>query len=142
MKIKGYEDYSIYEDGRVINKHGRELKNWIGTHGYKRIGLRKDGKQKHFRLHRLLAIHFIVNTRPGIAITVDHIDRDKLNNSLSNLRWATIEEQNANRYLIPISKGGLSKNNKKYYKYRWREDKILAQKFEIEHLKTYELQIK
>tara|TARA_R110000824_G_scaffold158993_3_gene333130 strand:+ start:1564 stop:2022 length:459 start_codon:yes stop_codon:yes gene_type:complete len=152
MKIKGYEDYSIYEDGRVINKHGRELKNWIGTHGYKRIGLRKDGKQKHFRLHRLLAIHFIVNTRPGIAITVDHIDRDKLNNSLSNLRWATIEEQNANRYLIPISKGGLSKNNKKYYSYQWFEDKIrqtksfktleLAQKFEIEHLKTYELQIK
>ena len=136
----------------VINKHGRELKNWIGTHGYKRIGLRKDGKQKHFRLHRLLAIHFIVNTRPGIAITVDHIDRDKLNNSLSNLRWATIEEQNANRYLIPISKGGLSKNNKKYYSYQWFEDKIrqtksfktleLAQKFEIEHLKTYELQIK
>ena len=152
MKIKGYEDYSIYEDGRVINKHGRELKNWIEKDGYKRICLCKNNKQKHFRLHRLLAIHFIVNTRPGIAITVDHIDRDKLNNSLSNLRWATIEEQNANRYLIPISKGGLSKNNKKYYSYQWFEDKIrqtksfktleLAQKFEIEHLKTYELQIK
>ena len=154
MKIKGYEDYSIYEDGRVINKHGRELKNWIGTHGYKRIGLRKDGKQKHFRLHRLLAIHFIVNTRPGIAITVDHIDRDKLNNSLSNLRWATREEQIANRggqCEFPITKGGIYKNRKNYL-YQWFEDKIrqtksfktleLAQKFEIEHLKTYELQIK
>ena len=150
MKIKGYEDYSIYEDGRVINKHGRELKCWIGTHGYKRIGLRKDGKQKQLKIHRLLALHFIENTRPLIAITVDHIDRDKLNNSLENLRWATLEEQMANRYFIPISKGGITKNHK-YYRYIWYEDKIhqyksfktleLAKKFEIEHLKTYNLQI-
>ena len=151
MKIKGFEDYSIYEDGRVINKHGRELKCWIGTHGYKRIGLRKDGKQKQLKIHRLLALHFIENTRPLIAITVDHIDRDKLNNSLENLRWATREEQQANRYFIPISKGGLSKHHKNRYRYEWREDRIKqrkyfktleeAQAFEIDHLKTYNLQI-
>ena len=34
MKIKGYEDYSIYEDGRVINKFGIEMKCWIGSSGY------------------------------------------------------------------------------------------------------------
>tara|TARA_R110000772_G_scaffold262375_1_gene381428 strand:+ start:113 stop:568 length:456 start_codon:yes stop_codon:yes gene_type:complete len=151
MKIKGYEDYSIYEDGRIVKKCGLVMKSWI-TRGYKEIRLRKDGKRKHFKLHRLLAIHFIENTRPLIALTVDHIDRDKLNNSLQNLRWATKEEQNANRggrYEYSISKGGLYKH-KKYYCYRWREDKIkqrkyfktleLAQAFEIDHLKTYRLQ--
>jgi hypothetical protein len=155
MKIKDFEDYSIYEDGRIVKKCGLLMKCYIGNVGYKRIGLRKDGKQKLLYLHRLLALHFIENTRPGIALTVDHIDRDKLNNSLSNLRWATPEEQRANRggqCEYPISKGGMYNNNKKYYKYQWTEDKIpmwkcfktleLAKKFEIEHLKTYELQIK
>ena len=149
MKIKGFEHYSIYKDGRVINKHGRELKGFITSEGYKHIGLCKDGKRKFFYLHRLLALHFIENTRPIIAMTVDHIDRDELNNNLNNLRWATREEQQANRYIVPISKGGLYKNDK-YYQYKWREDKIkmsnsfttlqLAKLFEIEHLKTYQLQ--
>ena len=154
MKIKGYENYEIFEDGRIVNKHGRELKNWIEKDGYKRICLCKNNKKKYFKLHRLLALHFIVNTRPDIALQVDHENRDRLDNSLSNLRWATREEQNANRggmFEYPISKGYLSKNNKKYYKYRWREDKILkskyfknlelAQAYQIEHLKMYHLQI-
>ena len=154
MKIKGFEHYEIFEDGRIINKHGRELKNWIEKDGYKRICLCKNNKKKYFKLHRLLALHFIVNTRPDIALQVDHENRDRLDNSLSNLRWATREEQNANRggmFEYPISKGYLSKNNKKYYKYRWREDKILkskyfknlelAQAYQIEHLKMYHLQI-
>ena len=153
MKIKGYENYEIFEDGRIVNSRGRELKCRIGTVGYKKINLCKDGKRKTFRLHRLLALHFIVNTRPDIALQVDHENRDRLDNSLSNLRWATREEQNANRggmFEYPISKGYLSKNNKKYYKYRWREDKILkskyfknlelAQAYQIEHLKMYHLQ--
>tara|TARA_R110002110_G_scaffold7856_6_gene39620 strand:+ start:347 stop:805 length:459 start_codon:yes stop_codon:yes gene_type:complete len=149
MKIKGYEDYSIYEDGKIINKKGLERKCYIHN-GYKRIDLWKDGKRKFFSLHRLLALHFIENTRPNIATTVDHINRDKLNNNLNNLRWATIEEQNANRYIVPISKGSLSKRNKKTYRYQWCEDRIkkyksfktieLAKAFQIEHLKTYHLQ--
>ena len=124
MKIKGYEDYSIYEDGRVINKNGRELKCWIGTNGYKRIGLRKDGKQKHFLLHRLLALHFIPN--PENKPTVDHENQDKLDNSLENLRWYTMKEQATNRggrYEHPITKGSIYKNHKTY-KYQWQEDKI------------------
>jgi hypothetical protein len=150
MKIKGFEDYSIYEDGRIINKFGRELKCSIGNTGYKQIALYKDGQPKYFKLHRLLALHFIENTRPEIALTVDHENRDPLDNSLSNLRWATREEQTANRYLIPITKGGLYKHHKNY-RYEWQEDKIRqrkyfktleeAQAFKIDHLKTYNLQI-
>ena len=67
MKIKGFENYEIFEDGRIVNKHGRELKYFIQSSGYNQICLWKDCKRKHFLLHRLLALHFIVNTRPGIA---------------------------------------------------------------------------
>ena len=155
MKIKGYEDYEIYEDGRIIRKYKngrtREKKCCINNEGYKRIQLWKDGKNKNFLLHRLLALHFIENTRPDIAVTVDHINREKLDNSLENLRWATRKEQIANRYINPISKGCLCKQNKKNYCYRWCENKNimrkcfknleLAQAFQIEHLKRYNLQL-
>ena len=155
MKIKGYEDYSIYEDGRIIRtyKNGkkRELKGHITSEGYKRIDLSKNGKQKKFLLHRLLALHFIPN--PENKYSVDHENRDKLDNRLCNLRWYTRTEQNNNRggqCEFPITKGGISKHSVKGFRYRWQEDKITknksfktleeAQAFQIEHLKTYNLQ--
>ena len=153
MKIKGYEDYSIYEDGTVIShKCGktREMKCGIGSDGYRRVQLWKDSKEKTFKLHRLLALHFIPNleNKP----TVDHENRDKLDNRLCNLRWFTMKEQNNNRGGIaefPITKGGIYKNGKGFI-YEWQEDKIRqrkwfktleeAQAFEIKHLETYHLQ--
>ena len=57
----------------------------------------KNGKIKYYHIHRLVAEAFIPNleNKP----TVDHIDRNKLNNVVSNLRWATYKEQNTNRIL-------------------------------------------
>ena len=155
MKIKGFEKYYIYPNGTIFNKHYKSMTCTIGGSGYKQIGLRKDGERKHFYLHRLLALHFIENTRPNIAITVDHINRNPLDNRLINLRWATLEEQQANRggqFTHPITKGSMSKTgkHKEYYQYRWLEDKIrqckcfktleLAEEFQKQHLKTYALQ--
>ena len=153
MKIQGFEDYSIYEDGTVIShKCGKtkERKCCINDDGYKQITLCKNGKVKTFLLHRLLAIHFIEN--PENKPTVDHKNRDPLDNSLSNLRWYTIKEQNNNKggqFEFPISKGGIYKHGKGY-RYEWQENKIkkrkwfktleLAEAFQIEHLKTYNLQ--
>ena len=149
MKIIGFEDYEIYEDGRIIShKNGniRELKCYINK-GYKQVGLCKNGERKIFLLHRLLALHFIEN--PNNKPTVDHENRDKLDNSLSNLRWYTREEQNNNRYYCPLSKGGIT-NDGKYYRYQWSEDAVRqykycktleeVQAFQKEHLETYNLQ--
>ena len=154
MKIKGFEDYSIYEDGRITKtyKNGKTLerKSYIGNSGYKMITLFKNNKAKTFLLHRLLAINFIEN--PENKPTVDHENRDPLDNRLCNLRWFTTKEQNNNRGGIaefPITKGGLSKNGKGF-RYQWFQDKIkkwkcfktleLTEAFQIEHLKTYKLQ--
>ena len=65
--------------------------------GYYRLPLCKNGKIKYYYIHRLVAETFINNTdnKP----TVDHIDRNKLNNCVSNLRWATYKEQRDNRSL-------------------------------------------
>ena len=89
--IDGYEDmYKIYKNGYVESykrKNPIILKTQNSNCGYKQVQLCKNGERKYFKIHRLLAIHFIEN--PNDYSVVDHIDRDKQNNNLENLRWVT-----------------------------------------------------
>lgn len=96
--------YHITIDGRVINtKSGRELKQQISK-GYKRLMLCNKGTEKMFFVHRLLGEAFLPHSCEFSSITIDHIDRNKLNNDLSNLRLADMKTQNLNR--IQIGKSG------------------------------------
>ena len=61
-----------------------------------------DGHRR--RVHDVMAECFLT-PRPSQQHTVDHIDRDKANNHISNLRWATHSEQMMNR-VIPMNKAG------------------------------------
>jgi hypothetical protein len=88
MEIKDYEDYLIYEDGKVFSKvTNKFLKHYYDGRGYLQIGLTKNKKQKMFKIHRLLGIHFIPN--PDNKPQVDHINRVRDDNRIENLRWAT-----------------------------------------------------
>lgn len=105
--IKGYEGlYQISNLGRVkslerlikCRKCDERIKvPSITNRGYYRLPLCKYGKIKYYHIHRLVAEAFLPNeeNKP----TVDHIDRNRLNNNVSNLRWATYKEQNKNRSL-------------------------------------------
>lgn len=61
--------------------------------GYKEVGV----KYKNYRIHRLVAETFIPN--PENLPIVDHIDGNKSNNKVSNLRWCT-QKQNMNWYVL------------------------------------------
>ena len=95
MEIEGYENYLIYDDGRVYSKNvNRFLKQCKDGKGYYSINLCKNGKIKMFNIHRLVGLHFIPKVE-GKDI-IDHIDRNNTNNHVSNLRWANHSENMIN----------------------------------------------
>ncbi len=96
MKIEHYPNYEIFQDGRVKNiKTERFLTQHIDTTGYYKVTLSKKGKQKTFRIHRLIGKVFLEN--PNNYKTIDHINRNKLDNRLDNLRWASSTTQRLNQ---------------------------------------------
>ena len=59
------------------------------TTGYYKVDLRNGYQKKKFRVHRLIALHFIPN--PNNEKEVDHINRNILDNRIENLRWVNRE---------------------------------------------------
>eukprot|EP01038_Epipyxis_sp_PR26KG_P019628 gene19628-27794_t len=85
--IKEYPNYAVSNYARILNRITQKfLKPCLGTTGYFYVSLCGNGKPKKHRIHRLVAKAFVKNNNEE-NIYIDHIDRNKLNNSLSNLRW-------------------------------------------------------
>ena len=63
------------------------MKPMVATNGYLVACLWKEGRQKKFGIHRLVAKAFIPN--PHGYNEVNHIDEDKTNNNVINLEWCT-----------------------------------------------------
>ncbi len=94
-KIEGFENYSVSDHGNVRNdKTGRILKGKLDN-GYLRVDLWKHKTRHTKKIHKLTAEAFLLN--PENKKCVDHIDNNKHNNKLVNLRFATSQENNQNR---------------------------------------------
>lgn len=97
--IIGY-DYAINEAGEVRNnRSGRILKPGTNKAGYLLVDLCKDGKSKCHYIHRLLGIIFL--NCPADKF-IDHIDCNRKNNNLLNLRVVTVQQ---NAFNNPKAKG-------------------------------------
>ena len=93
--IDGYINYQVSNLGRVRNSNtGRILTGSRNSFGYLTVSLSKDKSSSTQSVHRLVAREFLEN--PGNKTSVDHIDRDKTNNNITNLRWATQSENLGN----------------------------------------------
>jgi len=83
--------YAISNLGRLKNlKTNNIIKGDREEKGYCRLSIVVNGKKKHYAIHRLVAIAFIPN--PNNLPQVDHIDFNKSNNCVSNLRWCSNKE--------------------------------------------------
>ena len=78
-------------------KSGRILKPSENRYGYLSVKLFKYNCNKILTIHRLAANAFIIN--PENKPQVDHVNNDKKNNNLSNLRWSTNSENGQNMSL-------------------------------------------
>lgn len=104
--IPGYEDlYSATEDGLIFgHKRQKYLKQRLNENGYYRVLLSKNGIKKYTVIHRLIALTYIDN--PDNKPFIDHINRIRTDNNVSNLRWATIFENNQNSSIHKDNKLG------------------------------------
>ena len=97
--VVGYEGmYEVSSYGRVKSfkprSNGKILKGKIDKGGYLLVILCKDKKQTTYKVHRLVAEHFIPN--PQNKPCIDHINTVRTDNRVENLRWATYKENGNN----------------------------------------------
>lgn len=92
--VKG--SYFADKVGRIWserNGHMHELATWDNGHGYRQVRL--AGEHRNRKVHQLVIQAFLGNCPPWAEI--DHIDRDRGNNSLKNLRYIPKAQNAANR---------------------------------------------
>lgn len=94
-KIVDYPDYLINANGivkKIASKYRKERimtpQKWVN--GYFFICLRNKNGRKGFSIHRLVAIHFIPNTKNKPC--VNHINGSYTDNRVENLEWCTHSE--------------------------------------------------
>ena len=146
MNIDGFTDYLIFPDGKVYsNKTHKFLSPNSDNNGYLRISFKHNKKISTYRIHRLVALHYIPN--PDNLPCVDHINGNKIDNRIKNLRWVSYEDNSKNMTICRSNTGhqGVSYvrqkdifvaytniNNKQYRKYfknledavAWRKEMV------------------
>lgn len=92
--IPNFENYKINELGEIYNiKTNKKLSTYIGIDNYEHCVLYKKGKRYRKRVHSLMGKAFLGNPQ-----VVCHIDNNKSNNRLSNLKGATHKENIQDAY--------------------------------------------
>lgn len=88
--LDGYESkYKISNDGRIWSEYlNGYLKPYYSRGGYMRVKVNFGERNKKFMVHRLVAMAFIPNNDVN-KTQVDHIDSNRVNNNVNNLRWVT-----------------------------------------------------
>lgn len=99
-RIKRISSEIYCKDGKIKKIKGRYLKLLDNIYDY--VILSKDGVKKHYAVHRLVAEAFIPN--PGNKKEVDHINTNKKDNNVNNLRWVTKVENMNNPLTLALKR--------------------------------------
>ena len=93
--VPDFPNYHVSDHGTVMNVQTNKLLRLTDKCGYLRIGFKNKMMKKSWYIHRLVASVFIEN--PENKSDVNHKDKNKQNNHVSNLEWNTRKENNIHR---------------------------------------------
>jgi len=108
-------EYFIDTKGNVYafttkSKLGIIMTHCNGSHGYKRVRIWYKGRQRSVEVHQLMAVTYLNPTYIEDGLVCMHLDNNKGNNALHNLRVGTYSENNKQAYADGINPGnGLKK---------------------------------
>lgn len=88
VEIEGWENYYITPGGKIFKVVEVIPKPNSSGYLYATVMIAREVLRQS--VHRLVAKAFLANEK-GLA-TVDHIDGDKLNNSVGNLQWFSLAD--------------------------------------------------
>lgn len=127
--IEGFNGrYTIDDTGNIYSR-GKKMKPYLINSGYLAIKLQNKGIRYHYLVHRLVAQYFL----EGEGV-VDHIDGNRLNNNVTNLRYCS-QKENLHYHGYAYNSGS------NHYKSYFTEDKIKELRFlhEKKGMKEYEI---
>ena len=96
VPVRGFESYLISNHGRCYSTKSSRFIGAVNGSGYINVTLHDDEGKISFYVHQLVMTHF-GPPPPENATEVDHLDRDRTNNNITNLRWVSRSENNRNR---------------------------------------------
>ena len=104
--VKGFDMYQVSTEGKVISHYGEKpkyLKPAVDAIGYNHVRLYKEDGAKLFKLHRLVAEHFLEN--PKKLRTINHKNGDKTDNRVENLEWLSHSDNVKHAWKIGLNTG-------------------------------------
>lgn len=139
-----YTRYEVNKLGIIRNLKTKIVKSYReNLQGYVLVTLLNDvvidGKYKidNVRVHKIVVLTYL-GEKPEDGYSIDHINRDKKDNRLINLKWATKSEQSFNRH---VSKTTLRKGNSDLSVLQYDKSHNLIREFKNAYEVTSELGI-
>lgn len=111
-------NYKVSNRGRVWNIANNNILSSSNTCGYYKVRLSKNGETEDWLVHKLIYCSFNKEQNIPQGFIIDHIDGDKHNNYLNNLRKISLSEnvkkayyeQKLNSNIKPVSQYDLNNN--------------------------------
>lgn len=101
--VENFNNYVVSNLGYIKNhKTGRILKTPLCKNGYPMVNLSNKNIKKTFYLHSIVANSFL--NKENEKYEIDHIDGNKVNNKLDNLRFVNHSENQKNRKIYCFKK--------------------------------------
>ena len=95
IPVVGIPNYTVSDDGHVyVAKTGQEISQRVSDKGYPVVSLRLNKKAVIRQVHSLVLLAFAGGPPDDDqSYSCDHRDRNRQNNHIQNLRWATAQQQ-------------------------------------------------